>query len=121
MPFIEISGPDRDEPQRRLLGQRLSESLAEAFGVSLDIVTIYFQPVPASHYAHAGQLAPAVPMRNFLKVHAFPRELAKKRRAAESMTAAFVDVTGCAPKDVIVYFFDREPHDVAHGGVLASD
>lgn len=121
MPFIEITGSDHNEDQRRRLGQRLTEGLVDAFSIEPGIVTIYFQPVPPSAYVHAGQLAPPGAMRQFLKVHAFPRALPLKRRAARLLTDAVVDVTGAQPKDVIVYFFDREKHDVAHGGVLACD
>ncbi len=121
MPFIEITGSDHNEDQRRLLGQRLTAGLVEAFSIEPGIVTIYFQPVPSAAYVHAGQLAPPGAMRQFLKVHAFPRAVALKRRAARLLTDAVVDVTGAQPKDVIVYFLDREKHDVAHGGVLACD
>lgn len=121
MPFIEITGSDHNDEQRRRLSQRLTAGLVEAFAIEPGIVTIYFQPVPAAGYAHAGQLAPPGAMRQFLKVHAFPRELALKRRAAKLLTVAVVEVTGAEAKNVIVYFFDREPHDVAHGGVLACD
>lgn len=121
MPFIEITGSDQSEDERRRLCQRLTAGLSEAFGISGEIVTIYFHPVAPSGYAHAGVLAPPGEMRSFLKVHAFQRDTSLKRRAAQLLTAAFVDVTGSEAKNVVVYFFDRDPQDVAHGGVLASD
>lgn len=121
MPFIEITGDDRSDPVRKQLCARLTKSLAQAFDISPEIVTIYFHPVAARDYGHAGELAPRAAIRNFLKVHAFPRELAMKRRAARSMTDAFVEATSAAPKDVVIYFFDRDPQDVAHGGILACD
>ena len=121
MPFIEITGDDRSDAVRARLCAGLTESLAGAFDISPEIVTIYFHPVAARAYGHAGVLAPAAAIRNFLKVHAFPRELALKRRAASAMTEAFVEATGVEAKNVVIYFFDREPRDVAHGGILACD
>lgn len=121
MPFIEITGSDQNEDQRRRLSRRLTAGLAEAYTIPVDIVTIYFAPLPSLAYSHAGELAPPGPVRNFVKVHAFPREVALKRRAAALLTAAFVDVTACEAHNVVIYFFDRDPHDVAHGGVLACD
>ena len=121
MPFIEITGDKRSDSVRTQLCAGLTKSLAQAFDISPEIDTIYYQPVAASDYGHAGALAPPAAMRNFLKVHAFPRELAMKRRAASSMTEAFVDATGIDPKNVVIYFFDRDPQDVAHGGILACD
>ncbi len=97
MPFIEITGSDHNEDQRRRLGQRLTEGLVDAFSIEPGIVTIYFQPVPPSAYVHAGQLAPPGAMRQFLKVHAFPRALPLKRRAARLLPqprhAVHVDLT----------------------------
>lgn len=121
MPFIEITGAAHGEAQRRRLGARLTESLADAFGISPGIITIYFTPVAARDYAHAGVLAPPGEIRSFLKVHAFRRDVALKRRAAQVMTAAVVEATQSDPKNVAIYFFDREPEEVAHGGVLACD
>ena len=121
MPFIEITGVAHEEEQRRRLSARLTESLAGAFGVSRDIVTIYFVPVAPGEYAHAGVLAPPGEIRSFLKVHAFRRDVALRRRAAQAMTEAFVEVTKADPKNVAIYFFDRDPQEVAHGGILACD
>ena len=121
MPFIEITGEDRSDSVRTQLCAKLTQSLAQAFDISPEIVTIYFHPIAARDYGHAGEFAPPVAIRNFLKVHAFPRELARKRRAARSMTEAFVEATGIEPKNVVIYFFDRDPQDVAHGGNLACD
>ena len=37
------------------------------------------------------------------------------------MTDAFVETVGIDPNDVAIYFLDRDPESVAHGGVLACD
>lgn len=121
MPFIEITGNDHSDELRKRLCARVTEGLAQAFDISPEIVTIYFHPLAARDYAHAGELAPRSAIRNFLKVHAFPREVALKRRAAKSMTDAFVETVGIDPNDVAIYFLDRDPESVAHGGVLACD
>jgi phenylpyruvate tautomerase PptA (4-oxalocrotonate tautomerase family) len=121
MPFIEITGDDRVDSVRTQICAGLTTSLAQAFDISPEIVTVYFHTVATRDYGHAGALAPPAAIRNFLKVHAFPRELAMKRRAASSMTEAFVGATGIEPKNVVIYFFDRDPQDVAHGGILACD
>jgi len=121
MPFIEITGVDQKDELRGRLIARLTDGLAEAFDISREIVTVYFRPIAARDYAHAGELAPPAEIRNFLKVHAFRRDVAMKRRAAKAMTDAFVVTTGVDPKNVVIYFFDRDPQDVAHGGILACD
>jgi phenylpyruvate tautomerase PptA (4-oxalocrotonate tautomerase family) len=121
MPFVEITGVAQQENQRRELSAGLTRTLADAFSIAPEIVTIYFLPVAASDYAHAGVLSPPGEIRNFIKVHAFPRAVALKRRAAQAMTAAFVAATQADPKIVVIYFFDRDPQDVSHGGILASD
>lgn len=121
MPFVEITGIAQDEERRARLSARLTEGLAGAFAISRDIVTLYYLPVAASDYAHAGVLSPPGEIRTFVKIHAFRRDVAMKRLAAAAMTRAIVENTHADPKTIAIYFFDREPQDVAHGGVLASD
>jgi phenylpyruvate tautomerase PptA (4-oxalocrotonate tautomerase family) len=121
MPFIEITGFDQKEPVRRQLAAGVTRALAAAFGIDEEIVTVYFHPVDAAHYAHAGALAPPGPERTFIKVHAFARDVERKRAAARHMCEAAAATLQVPPKNVVIYFFDRPAHDVAHGGVLASD
>lgn len=119
MPFIEIIGFDQQIDDRRRLARDMTTAIAHAFGISEDIVTVYFHPIAPIHYAHAGHLAPPGPGRVFIKVHAFPRPEDLKAKAARDVCQSMVDI-GCSPKDVIIYFFDRERFDVAHAGVLQS-
>lgn len=121
MPFIEVTGFDQKEVIRRKLASGLTTALARAFGIGEDIVTVYFQPVDPLHYAHGGVLAPDGKERTFIKVHAFPREVALKREAARHMCEAASAALDVPSKNVVIYFFDRPAHDVAHAGVLASD
>lgn len=121
MPFIEIIGFDQKPETRRRLSRELTSALAQSFGIGEDIVTVYFQSLQPGDYAHAGELAPPGEARTFIKVHAFPRDVALKREAARRMCEAAAGVLGAAPRNVIIYFFDRPAHDVAHGGVLACD
>lgn len=121
MPFIEITGADQHASVRERVAAGLTEALTRSWGIAPEIVTVYFQPVAPTHYAHAGSLAPPGESRHFLKVHAFAREIALKRDAARRMTDAFVAAVACSPKSVVIYFFDRERHDVAHAGELACD
>jgi phenylpyruvate tautomerase PptA (4-oxalocrotonate tautomerase family) len=121
MPFIEIVSPDAPREQRERLSERLTASLADAFGIKPEIVTIYYFPVAAHAHAHAGVLEPTGEMRSFLKVHAFERDVALKRTAAKRMTDVFVETMQVDAKSVVIYFFDRRPADVAHGGILACD
>lgn len=121
MPFIEITGVNHKDELRQSLSARLTDGIAEAFDISREIVTVYFLTVGPRDYAHAGKLAPQAEFRTFMKVHAFRRDVAMKRRAAKAMTDAFVATTGCDPKNVVIYFFDRDPQDVAHGGAMACD
>lgn len=100
----------------------MTEGLAAAFGIAPSIITVYFQPVDRGLYVHAGAAAaPQEAMRVFIKVHAFPRDVAMKRPAAASMTQAYAQATGVPPKSIAIYFLDRPAEDVAHGGVLACD
>jgi phenylpyruvate tautomerase PptA (4-oxalocrotonate tautomerase family) len=121
MPFIEILGPELAPAPRHAAASGMTQGLAEAFGIPAAIITIYFQPVPAPLYVHAGAPPAGEAMRVFIKVHAFPRETPKKRRAAALMTAAYAQAAGVEPKSIAIYFLDRAPEDVAHGGVLACD
>lgn len=121
MPFIEVLGFDQKEPIRRQLASGLTTALAQAFAISPDIVTVYFHQLDALHYAHKGVLAPEGRERTFIKVHAFPRDVALKREAARRMCETATGALDVPAKNVVIYFFDRPPHDVAHGGVLASD
>lgn len=121
VPFIEVTGFDQNQEVRRRLSRELTDALASSFSISEEIVTVYYFVLAPTDYAHAGVLAPAGEPRTFIKVHAFPREVALKREAARRMCEAAAGVLGLAPKNVIIYFFDRPAHDVAHAGVLASD
>jgi phenylpyruvate tautomerase PptA (4-oxalocrotonate tautomerase family) len=121
MPFIEILGPELAPVPRRAAARGMTQGLTEAFGIAAEIVTIYFQPVLAGHYVHAGTPLAGEAMRVFIKVHAFPREVAKKRRAAAAMTQAYAQATGVDAKSIAIYFLERAAEDVAHGGELACD
>ncbi len=121
MPFLDITVFEHTAEQRRELSARATEALTEAWQISPDIVTLYYQVLRDSDCAHAGALVPANQARVFVKVHAFPRAVALKRDAAAAMTRAFAEVLQLPPKAIAIYFLDRERHDVAHGGVLATD
>lgn len=122
MPFIEVVGPPLDLHPRQVAARGLTEALVGAYGISPDIVTVYFLDVAPGHYAHAGEVGIATGgQRAFIKVFAFPRPVEKRREAARTLSAAATAATGWAGKDVIVYFFDVAPDAAAHAGVLQSD
>lgn len=121
VPFIEVVSPQGVIRQPQSLARDLTQALVDAWGVSPEIVTTYVHEVPQTHYAHAGVAAPPPEaQRVFVKLHAFPRDHEAKRRAAASLTQALETAVGSA-KNIAVYFFDRAPSDVAHGGRLESD
>lgn len=121
LPFIEIWGFDQNDATRQRLSRDLTDALCRAFDIAPDIVTLYFQTLQPRDYAHAGVHSPEGSARTFIKVHAFARPVARKRAAARALCEAAAAALGVPAHDVILYFFDRPAHDVAHGGLLASD
>lgn len=121
MPFLDITVFEHTPEQRGALSQKVTDALTQSWGISADIVTLYFQILREGECAHAGVVLPSSKARVFIKVHAFPREVALKRMAAARMTKAVSEELGIPPKSVAIYFLDRERHDVAHAGVLACD
>lgn len=121
MPFLEVVTFDRDIAARRRMAEAITQGLCASLDVSKDIVTIYFQTVDPEDYSHAGELATNGRRRIFVKVHAFARPLPYRRRAARTVCDAITASTDCDPRDIAIYFFDRQPHEVAHSGTLEVD
>jgi len=122
MPFLEVFDFDASAKQRRQAAEAMTDSLCSAYGISPDIVSCYFLDVGGGSYAHDREFGEkAGEKRIFIKVHAYRRSLEQRRAAASSLTRAAADAYGAAEKSVVVYFLDREPDEVAHGGALSSD
>ncbi len=121
MPFLDITVFDHSRGQREQLSCGVTDALTQAWSISPEIVTLYFQLLRDDECAHAGALVPAAAARVFVKVHAFPRSTELKRAAAAGMTRAIAHALQLPPKAVAIYFLDRERHDVSHAGVLAID
>ena len=119
MPFIEIIAPPLPEAARQAVAAGITTALCEAFAVGPQTVTAYFIEVPASHCAHAGALGET--QRLFVKVHAYRRGVAERRRAAALLTPLLAAGYGVPAKALALYFLDRAPDEVAHAGVLASE
>lgn len=122
MPFIEILGPSVPANARIRAAADMTKALSEAYGISENIITTFFQHFEGHFYAHAGKTAvePSA-SRIFVKIHAFPRPVGLKRDAALALTRAGVAAFGCAPSDLIIYFLETHPESVAHSGTLQSD
>jgi len=122
MPFVEVFDFRATAQQRETATRKMTEALCDSYGIPQDIVSAYFIDVGRDGYGHDGVFAEnAREKRIFVKLHAFRRSEAMRRAAAQSLTRAVVDAYGTTPESVAVYFLDREPDEVAHGGSLASD
>lgn len=122
MPFIEVFDFDATPAQRETATHNLTDSLCAAYRISPSIVSTYFFDVGANGYGHAGIFGEKAGMRRiFVKVHAFARNETDRAAAAQGLTAAAVQAYNPpSNKHVVVYFLDRDPSHVSHGGVLES-
>lgn len=122
MPYVEVLAPPAPPDRKACLAKSVTDGLMAAFGVGAQTITLYFLPIAAGDYAHAGEMGTqGAGQRILLKVHAFRRSEAERRAAAVALTlgtCAAYDVPGA---DVAVYFLDRERDEVAHDSKLASD
>ncbi|MEI4472899.1 tautomerase family protein [Frigidibacter sp. MR17.24] len=121
MPFIEVIDRDASQETRALATRSMTDGLCAAFAIKPEIVTCYYFSAPDYSYGHAGKHgADAENFRIFVKVHAFPRPQEAKAAAARSITDGVVAAYGATPKDVIVYFLDRDPSDAFHAGLASA-
>ncbi|MBW7969716.1 hypothetical protein [Bradyrhizobium sp. BR 10289] len=122
MPYVEVLAPQVPSQRKAALARSATDGLMSAFGVTADTVTLYFLPIAADDYAHAGVFgAEATGQRILLKVHAFRRSEAERRAAAIALTRGVCSAYGVPGDDVAVYFCDRDRSEVAHDSKLASD
>lgn len=122
MPFILVHALERPAGQKAQLIAEATKALSAAYACSPDIVTTYVSEYRHENYGHGGvQGAETKAKRVFIEIHALPRPLDQKRTLVEEITGAVVGAYGVSPKEVIVYIYDREKHDGAHGGILISD
>jgi phenylpyruvate tautomerase PptA (4-oxalocrotonate tautomerase family) len=121
MPFIEIFDFNATPKQRATATRTLTDSLCEAYGIPPSIVSAYFFDVGTNSYGHEGKFGEnASNERIFIKIHAFCRKFEHRAKAAELMTKAAIQAYDVPPKHVVIYFLDRDPSQVSHGGVLES-
>ncbi|HEV2155213.1 hypothetical protein [Bradyrhizobium sp.] len=122
MPYVEVLAPQVPSQRKAALARAVTDGLMSAFGVTADTVTLYFLPIAADDYAHAGRFgAEATGQRILLKVHAFRRSEAERRAAAIALTRGVCSAYGVPGDDVAVYFLDRDRSEVSHDSKLASD
>ncbi|WP_178106881.1 tautomerase family protein [Pseudomonas mangiferae] len=122
MPYIEVYDFAANVEQRRAATQEITDSLCAAYGISKDIVTLFFQRVEPDGYGHGGRFgAAAEAQRIFIKIHAYPRFDQMRRLAADAVTQAVVRAYGVPAEAIALYFIERPPSQVAHAGVLAGD
>lgn len=121
MPFIEVFDFDATPAQREKATRALTDGLCEAYGISPSIVSAYFFDVGGNGYGHGGEFGPKAETRRiFIKIHAFGRSPDQRGRAADRMTRAAMRAYGVPAKHVVIYFLDRHPSQVSHGGLLES-
>lgn len=125
MPFLEVNdfpGPDGGAPTcRRDAARRMTDALAECWGIEAGIISCYFQHYSTDAYAHAGAMPPAEDSRRiFVKLHAIARNGPLRRAAAAAVTRAAAESYGVPPKAIVIYFFERAPDEIAHGGILEA-
>lgn len=119
MPFIEILAPDPVWTTVREAAPAMTPALADAWKISPEIVTTYLHRVADDAYFHAGSANPDT-HRVFVKLHAFRRSEDARAVASSALTAPLI-AAGLRPSDVIIYFMDRAPDEVAHSGSLQSE
>jgi len=108
--------------QKRALVKGVTEATCSAYDVLPATVTVYIQEYPEPNYGHAGELGrEAVELRAFIQIHALPRPSKQKRQIVKGITDAVVSAYGMPAESVVVYIFDSEKADCAHGGILISD
>ncbi|UPJ52713.1 tautomerase family protein [Bradyrhizobium sp. 200] len=122
MPYVEILAPPAPPQNKAALARSITDGLMTTFGVGAETITLYFLPIAAGDYAHAGEMgSDGVGQRILLKVHAFRRTEAERRTAAAALTRSVCTAYGVPGTDVATYFLDREKNEVAHDSKLASD
>jgi len=122
VPFVEVHDFDAPPEQRGRATQSITHALSTAFAIPDTITSIYFCDHGGEKYGHAGVFpASAEDRRVFVKVHAFRRDVAKRRDAAIRITDGLSTAYALPGERIAVYFLDRAPDEVAHGGKLASD
>ncbi|WP_159587147.1 tautomerase family protein [Chelativorans xinjiangense] len=121
MPFFEIFDFAASTKQRRHAATAMTDALCAAYGIGPEIVSSYFVDVGGDSYGHDRKFGLETSERRiFIKVHAFRRSAALRREAALSVTRAAAEAYETNEKSIVVYFFDREPDEVAHGGTLGG-
>lgn len=121
MPFIEITDAGNSNKIRKIATRSITEALCEAYEISPEIVTCYYQAAPKDSYGHAGNFGnDAEYFRIFVKLHAFPRPQQAKEKAAKLITEALSRTYDTDPKHVALYFMDRNPSDAFHAGLASA-
>jgi phenylpyruvate tautomerase PptA (4-oxalocrotonate tautomerase family) len=122
MPYVEILAPPAPPQNKAALARSITDGLMTTFGVGAETITLYFLPITAGNYAHAGEMgSDGAGQRILLKVHAFRRTEAERRAAAAALTRSVCTAYGVPGTDVATYVLDREKNEVAHDSKLASD
>jgi phenylpyruvate tautomerase PptA (4-oxalocrotonate tautomerase family) len=122
MPFLEVFDFGGTPQNRGAATELMTDALCRAYEIDPTIVSAYFIDVSGGNYGHAGKFGDnTTDKRIFIKVHAFRRSDRMRRVAARNLTDALAQAYQAKPKDIAVYFFDRDEDQVSHGGVLASD
>ena len=122
MPFVMVHALEHAIEQKRALVKGVTEATCAAYDVPPATVTVYIQDYADGNYGHAGELGPnAVEQRAFIQIHALPRPAKQKRQLVKEITHAIVSAYGVPAGSVVVYIFDSEKTDCAHGGILIGD
>jgi phenylpyruvate tautomerase PptA (4-oxalocrotonate tautomerase family) len=121
MPFLEIFDFEATPEERCEATELMTDSLCEAYDIAPEIVSAYFFDIDETSYAHRRTYGYSAEIKRiFVKVHAFRRPIELRRKAARMLTDALVAAYGVPDKAIAIYFFDRDPDEVSHAGLLAD-
>src|SRR5580704_4980988 len=113
MPYVEVLALPAPLHRKAALAKSVTDGLMSAFGCGAQTITLFFLPIAAPDYAHAGEIGAAgASQRILLKVHAYRRSGAQRRAAAIALTRSACAAYGVSGADVAVYFLDREKDEV---------
>ncbi|MFG1265055.1 hypothetical protein [Xanthobacter aminoxidans] len=119
MPFLEINDFSKDLSVRSRVVAKATAAVCDVYAVSEEIVSVYFIGFDQNSYGHAGKFpADADKMRIFIKLHAYPRGWDLRKELAQRLTTEVSALYGVPASKVAIYFFDRNPNEVSHGGAL---
>ena len=121
MPFLEVFDFEASPDTRRKATKAATKALCDSYDIAPEIISFYFFDIGKDSYAHNGNYGYGLEIKRiFVKLHAYRRTVELRRKAACLLTDAFAKAYEVPEKHIVIYFFDREPDEVSHSGVLTD-